>query len=219
MSISRKQWEQAKNAQVWSLCRLIFAIELDHFSVTFPLIFKVKLSNWLFRQVNAQKMQTLLLPSDWKSGICNQMVPLRMLFIMTLFYIVKVTTFEMSISRKRWELTKIAQVWLLYRLIFIIEWDHCEYRTPRLWPNFQGQIFQMQISLKWLANHASHGFYRIWYLPLNGAIFNVVFCDVSLLFQGQIFQMLIYRKPCELHIFVKYYFYRRLYLPSKLNHY
>ena len=124
----------------------------------------------------------------------------------------------MWISRKRWKLTKHAQIWLLYRLIFAIEWDHCECCTLWLWHNFQGQIFQMQLSLKWLAKHASYGFYRFWYLPLNGAIPKVVLCDVSLLFQGQIFQMLISRKRCELCKYVTYNFYRRWYLPSKSNH-
>ena len=83
---------------------------------------------------------------------------------------------------------------------------------------FQGQIFQMQISLKWLAKHASYGFYRFWYLPLNGAIPKVVLCDVSLLFQGQILKILISRKRREMRKYVKYYFYRRWYLPSKSNH-
>ena len=62
---------------------------------------------------------------------------------------------------------------------------------------FQGQIFQLQIFIKWLAKHASYGLYRLWYLPLNGAIPKVVLplngaipkvvlCDVSLLVQDQI---------------------------------
>ena len=83
---------------------------------------------------------------------------------------------------------------------------------------FQGQLFQMQISLKWLAKHASYGFYRFWYLPLNDAILKVVLCDVSLLFQGQIFQMLISRNRCELRKYVKYDFCGRWYLPSISNH-
>ena len=53
----------------------------------------------------------------------------------------------------------------------------------------QGQIFQMQISLKWLAKHASYIFYRFWYLPLNGAIPKVILCEFSLLLQSQIFQI------------------------------
>ena len=146
------------------------------------------------------------------------MVPLRMLLIVTLSYIFKITKFEMWLSRKGWELTKNAQVWLLYRLIFTIEWDHCECCTPWLWPNFsRSNISNTNIS-EWLAKHASYGFYRFWYLPLNGAIPKVVLCDVSLLFQGQIFQMLISRKRCELRKYVKYDFYKRWYLPSKSNH-
>ena len=131
-------------------------------------------------------MQTLLVPSDRKSGICNRMVPLRMLSIMTLSYIFKVTKFEMWLSRKRWALTKNAQVWFWYRLIFAIEWDQCEWCTPWLWPNFSRlNISNTNISEMWL-----------WYLPLIGAIPKVVLCDVSLLFsrsdvsllfQGQIF--------------------------------
>ena len=76
----------------------------------------------------------------------------------------------------------------------------------------------MQISLKWLAKHASYGFYRYWYLPLNGAIPKIVLCDVSLLFQGQIFKMLISRKWCVLRKYVKNDFYRYWHLPSKSNH-
>ena len=82
----------------------------------------------------------------------------------------------------------------------------------------QGQIFRMQISLKWLAKHASYGFYIFWYLLLNGAIPKVVLCGVSLLFQGKIFHISIYRKQCELRKYVKNDFYRRWYLPSISNH-
>ena len=48
-----------------------------------------------------------------ESGICHRITPLRMLYIVTLTYIFKVTNSEMWISRKRWELAKTAQVWLL----------------------------------------------------------------------------------------------------------
>ena len=76
----------------------------------------------------------------------------------------------------------------------------------------------MQMSLKWLAKHASYGFYWFWYLPLNGVIPKVVLCDVSILFQSKTFQMLISRKRHELRKYVKYYFHRRWYLLSKANH-
>ena len=119
----------------------------------------------------------------------------------------------MWISRKRWELTKNAQVWLLYRSngtianVILRGFDLI----------FQGQIFQMQISLKWLAKHASYGFYRFWYLLLNGANPKVVLCDVSQRFQGQIFQTLISRKRCKLRKYVKYDFYERWNLQSESN--
>ena len=76
-------------------------------------------------------MQTLLLPSDRKLGICYRMAPLRMLYIMT-FYIFKVTNFEIWISRKIWELAKNVQAWLWLMLIFAVECDHCAYCC--LWP-------------------------------------------------------------------------------------
>ena len=124
----------------------------------------------------------------------------------------------MWISRKRWELTKNAQLWPFYRLIFAIELDHCECCTPLIWPNFsRSNISKASIS-EMIAKHASYGFYRFWYLPLNGAIPKVVLCYVSLLFQGQTFQILISRKRCELRKHLKYDFYRRRYLPSKPNH-
>ena len=69
------------------------------------------------------------------------------------------------------------------------------------------------------AKHASYGFYRFWYLQLNSAIPKVVLCDVRILFQGQIFKMLISRKRCELRKYVKYEFYGHWYLPSKSKHF
>ena len=69
-----------------------------------------------------RKMQTLLLPSDRKSGICHRMAPLdrksgichrmaplRMLYIMILIYIFKVMNLKMWISRKCWELAKMLK--------------------------------------------------------------------------------------------------------------
>ena len=41
------------------------------------------------------KMKTLLLPSDRKSDISHRMAPLRMLYILTLTYIFKVTNAKM----------------------------------------------------------------------------------------------------------------------------
>ena len=45
------------------------------------------------------KMQTLLLPSGGKSGFCYRMTPLRLLYIMTLNYIFKVTFWHVNISK------------------------------------------------------------------------------------------------------------------------
>ena len=58
---------------------------------------------------------------------------------------------------------------------------------------------------------------KLWEL-LNGAIPEVVFYDVGLLFQGKIFQMLIIRQRWELRKNINFDFYRRWYLPSKWNH-
>ena len=133
MSIFRKRWELSKNAQVWSLYRLIFAIELDRFDCCTPWPFpKFSRSNFQLTFLTSihTKNANILLPSDRKSSICNRTVLVPMLSIMTLTHIFKVTKFEKWISRKRSKLIKHAQVWLLYRLIFVIEWDHCECYTP-----------------------------------------------------------------------------------------
>ena len=90
----------------------------------------------------------------------------------------------------------------------------------RAWFKYYCYLLTYLLYLKLLAKHASHasyGFYRFWYLPLNGAISVVVLYDVSLLFHGQIFQILLSRKRCELRKYVKYDFYIRWYVPSKSN--
>ena len=134
-------------------------------------------------------MQTLLLPSDRKSDICNRMMPLRMLSV-TLTYIFKITKFEMWISWKRWKLTKHAQVWLYTGWYMPSNGTIANVVFHGFDLIFHGQIFQMLSvdfryfkSLKWLAKHASYGFYRFWYLPINGAIPKEVLCDVSQIFQ------------------------------------
>ena len=48
-----------------------------------------------------------------------------------------------------------------------------------------------------LTKHASYSFYGFWYLSSNGAIATVILYDIDLLFQGQIFQKLIYQKELE----------------------
>ena len=79
------------------------------------------------------------------------MSPDVMLYIMTLIYILKITKFELCISRKRRELSKHAQVWLLLRLKFAIEWNIANVVLRDLDLNIQGQTFQVAILT-----------YRVW---------------------------------------------------------
>ena len=101
------------------------------------------------RAKKAENIQPLLLPSDRKSCICHLMAPLQMLYIVTMTYIFKVTKFEMLIFWKWRELSKYAQVWLLYKLIFTIEWDHCDWCIPWPWPSLSmSNIFLLCICHK-----------------------------------------------------------------------
>ena len=131
MSISRWRWELAKIVSVWSLYLssnwTISNVLLWHFPTFLGQTFQL-----LFGQVNARKVQTLLLPSDRKSGIYNLMAPLWMRHN-DLDLHLKVTKFEKLIFRKRWKVTKHAQVWLVYKLIFAIEWYHWESYTLLPW--------------------------------------------------------------------------------------
>ena len=56
-------------------------------------------------------MQILLLPSYRKSGILHRLMPLWLLYIMTLTNIFKITNFEMWISRKRDSYDKYDFYW------------------------------------------------------------------------------------------------------------
>ena len=80
--------------------------------------------------------QTLLLPSDRRSSICHRMMQMRMLYVMTLTYISKVTNLVMSISRKRWYLSQKCVKWLLQRFISATDWCHCECVTSWPCPSF-----------------------------------------------------------------------------------
>ena len=66
--------------------------------------------------------QTLLLPSDRKSGICVRMAQLRMLDVVISAYISKLTHFEMWISRKRWALAQKCSSWLAQNLALRLLW-------------------------------------------------------------------------------------------------
>ena len=87
------------------------------------------------------KMQTLLLPSDRKSGICHRMTHLRMLHVMTLTYIFNITNVEMWISRKLLELARNAQVWLVevnicYRMVplrMLYSWYSPKFSRSQIW--------------------------------------------------------------------------------------
>ena len=63
--------------------------------------------------------------------------------------------------------------------------------------------------------NAWHDSYRFWYLPSNGAIAKVELPDFDLLFQGQLFRMLISRQRWEPAQNVKR-LYRFWYLPRRL---
>ena len=81
-------------------------------------------------------MKTLLVPSREKSGNCHRMAPLRMLYSMILTYTFKVKHFLDVNIWKTVRAGKNAQEQLLYKLIFSIEWDHCECCTPWARPTF-----------------------------------------------------------------------------------
>ena len=113
---------------------------LKLYSMNVAKIFKVKLFKWLFWQVNAGKMHTLLLSSDTKSVICHRMALLRILYIMPLTYIFKVTNFEMWISRKRWELANNAKYYF-YRGYLPSNVTNANVVLHDLDLRFQGQAF------------------------------------------------------------------------------
>ena len=84
-------------------------------------------------------MQTLLLPSDRKFGICYWIASLRMLY---LTYVFNIKNFEMWLFRKRWELAqKFPTMTTFKRFIFAIEWNHFECYTPWPWPKFSMSNF------------------------------------------------------------------------------
>ena len=102
--ISPKLKEIVQKWPAWLLWMLIFAIERHYCEYcTYGPWPKFSRSYFSIGSLNniGWKMQTWLLPLDKKSGICHRMMPLRMLYIMTLNYIFKVTNFEMWQSRKR----------------------------------------------------------------------------------------------------------------------
>ena len=103
MWISRKRWELALDNQGWlyigwylpSNGTIANAALRD---LNLNLQGKIFLVPIFTR--NSWKMQTLLLPLD-KSGICHRLVPLRILYIMTLTYIFKIINFKCEYIEKR----------------------------------------------------------------------------------------------------------------------
>ena len=101
------------------------------------------------------KMQTLLLQSDRKLAICHRMSPLRMLYILSLAYIFKVTNFVMWISRKLRKQAKQAEIWLYISSYLSsngvsVSVVHCVVHRD-LDLNFQDHTFETLISWKWRA--------------------------------------------------------------------
>ena len=159
--------------------------------------FYLNFSMRTFWQVNdGKKMQTTV---KYEVRICYRMAPLRMLYLMTLTHVFKVTNFEMWISRKRWELSQNVQ------LRFFIEVDifhrlRMLYSMTLTW-FFQDQNFQMAIltSKRWTmqtsllpSNSKSDICHRM--APLRMLYSG----DLDLHFHCQTFQTLISPNRCEL---------------------
>ena len=79
--------------------------------------------------------------------------------------------------------------------VFAIEWRHDEWCTSWPWPTFsRSRILKSQCLKKdesyrkMLWNY----FFIGWYLPSNGTIADIVFCDRDLNFQGPTFQVAIF---------------------------
>ena len=153
-------------------------VDICNRMIPFPMLYSVSLTTFSRSSFsNDYLMQTLLLPSD-KLDIWYRMAPLRMLSIVTLTYIFKVTW----ISLKPWELEKMLKE-DFYRGWYFPSNGTISNVLLRGFDLFlQGKIFQLQISRKLseLAKNESYGFYRFWYLPLNGAISKVADCEVGL---------------------------------------
>ena len=141
-------------------------------------------------------MQTLLLPSDLKSGICHRMAPLRMLYVTILTYSFKVTNSEIGTSRKWWELPNNAQ-----GTTFILS-SNCIIAKVVLHDhdlNFQSLKFETLISRHpWdLSQKYVFWLCRSWYSQSNGTIVNVVLRDLDLHFQGQTFSCYAFAKNAQ----------------------
>ena len=141
-----------------------------------------------------------LLPSDRKPNIRHWMAPLRMLYVMILTYIFKVTNFEMRISQKRSELAKI-----LKRAFITIDICH---RMEQSWVvvlrdlnlNFQGQISQVAVCQVNTENaHITIAVrYEVRYLPAIAPPCMSYITTLTNIFKVTHFEMWISRKRWEL---------------------
>ena len=171
------------------------------------------LSRWLFWQVSAGKMQTLLfairqevryLPSDRKSGICHQIG--SQVFAIEWHHCECCTsrpwpTFSRSLILKCEYLAKCESWRKILYYDFYTDWylpsigtiANVPFRDIEL--KFQGCIFETLISRKWRATACD--FYTGSYSPSNGTIVNVVLRDLDLHFQGQTFSCYAFASTIE----------------------
>ena len=94
--------------------------------------------------------------------------------------------FQMLISQKRWELSRKKWNMAFIDIDFVaVEWRHCEISAALLLIYvFKINISNVNISNTVRASAKKYDLHRIWYLPSNGTIANVVLSDLDLHFQG-----------------------------------
>ena len=120
------------------------------------------------------------------------------------------TLYETLIYLTLFELAKCEGQFLQIS-IFAIEWQHSKIVFGDRDLLLEGQIYEMLISLKWWRKETWNvniyetasasawenrwdDFSRFWHLPSKDNIAKIVLHDLDLLFQCQIFQMLMSRK-------------------------
>ena len=119
---------------------------------------------------------------------CHRRTALQKFYSMTVTYFCKVKIWNVTIS----EIVRAREKWveqLLQILIIAIEWCHCEWSI--MWHS------PISFEIKYLkCYHLQDG--TFWYLPFNGAIPKVVLCNIDLLFQGQILEMIRASAKCQI---------------------
>ena len=144
--------------------------------------------------------QTLLSPSDSKADIYHRIVPLRMLYAVTLTNIFNVTNFEMWISRKRCVLAKNTQEWL-YR-----SWYFCHrtgslrvLNSVTLTEIFKAKLFKY---LFWLVNALKCKHYYCHQIENQAFAFERYHCKCYVMtynFQGHTFSSMNYLENCLIY--------------------